>query len=405
MLTQATQPMKKQTGTIKKGNLQKKPNGKDDSKKQKKSQQGSSSTGGKLTSEALASHDTSADTGALSLDDKLKLMKDKGFDAVSLSGGDFTKLNLRFTQTALQKLDPKIQQAWKEASVAGEGKVHKQHEILQIFAEDPKCGNHFLTRMQAVEESRKVSVETEWASRKKLLLEIDESEAEEMIEDGTLLVRKNPINHRRLQYKRITTKECDETTKSRKTSGHSSVEVNAEKMTGIMNKLSQMDMKRVRGCADSSEEEGIVKNAKPRKEPKKLDDPKEPKEKKAKLDQKTIESLEETDEDAILELTQKLSASMNTVSLTIKNIKIQFEGTMYATPAKVKSLKTIIEQCDAAKKKVDHAVVVNKVTLKLLRTSWETFCQTKIELQKLEKIAQMEDDVASTKAWSKSGKQ
>ena len=111
MLTQATQPMKKQPGTIKKGNLQKKPNGKEDSKKQKKSQKGSNATGGKLTSEALASHDTSADTGALSLDDKLKLMSDKGFDALSLSGADFTKLNLRFTQTALQKLDPKIQQA------------------------------------------------------------------------------------------------------------------------------------------------------------------------------------------------------------------------------------------------------------------------------------------------------
>lgn len=299
--------------------------------------------------------------------------------------------------------------AWKNACSAGKGKVQQQHEILQIFAEDPLGGKHFLSRLQEVVQSRKTSVESEWVGRKKLLMDIDESEAEEMIEDGTLLVRKNPQNPRRLQYKKVVTREVEEMTKTRKISGFSNIEVTADKMTGIMNKLQQTALSKDKlfgGCAGSSDDEDLVKVPKARKTPKDPKDPQEPKEpgkKKLKLDQPTVDSLDAEDEEGLMELTQKLSASMNAVSLAIKSFKIQFETTMYATPAKIKELKSLIDQCDSAKKKVDAAVVKGNVTVKAFKTSWEIYCVTKTELQKLEKIVAM-DDVASTAKYSKAGK-
>ena len=72
---------------------------------------GTKKLNGKLTVEALADHDTKVDPAGMNLDDKLKMMRDKGFDAVTLSGADFTKLNLRFSQTALAKMDPQIKEA------------------------------------------------------------------------------------------------------------------------------------------------------------------------------------------------------------------------------------------------------------------------------------------------------
>lgn len=71
---------------------------------------GSKKPKGKLTVKALADHDTQVDSAGMDLNDKLKMMRDKGFDSVSLSGADFTKLNLRFSQTALAKMDPQIKE-------------------------------------------------------------------------------------------------------------------------------------------------------------------------------------------------------------------------------------------------------------------------------------------------------
>ena len=220
----------------------------------------------KLTVKALHSHDNSQH-GELTLDEKLDLMKEKGFDAVSLSGADFAKLNLRFTQTALGKMSPAIQQAWAEAS-QGRGKVQKQHEILTVFAEDPKGGKHFMNRIQEVIENKKISAQSEWVSRKKLLADLDESEAEEMIQDGTLLVRKNPLNPRRLQYKSATTKETEEQVKVKRLSGVSNLEIEGDKMVGVMNKMSHLKLKAVKNkvfSGSSDEEEMPVK--KTRKDP------------------------------------------------------------------------------------------------------------------------------------------
>ena len=350
---------------------------------------------GKLTEKALHNHDSSQHS-ELTLDEKLDLMKEKGVDAVSLSGADFTKLNLRFTQTALGKMGPAIQQAWAEAS-QGRGKVQKQHEILTAFAEDPKGGKHFMNRIQEVIENKKVSTQSEWVSRKKLLADVDESEAEEMIQDGTLLVRKNPLNPRRLQYKSVTTTETEEQVKVKRISGVSNLEIEGDKMVGVMNKMNHLKLKagKQKVFSDSSEEEEM-----PAKKNRGIANPKEPKDpakKKVKLDQQSIDAIEEDDEDTVHELTQKLSSNMNTVVLSIKSLKLQFEHTMYATPAKVKDINNLIGQCENAKKKIDLVLVKNSASLKILKGAWDVYSATKSELSKLERIVHMEETCSTTK--------
>lgn len=361
----------------------------------------------KLTEKTLQSHDNSQH-GELTLDEKLQLMKEKGKDAVSLSGADFTRLNLRFTQTALAKLDPEIQQAWADAS-HGRGKVHKQHEILMVFAEDPKAGKHFLNRIQEVIQNKKVSTQSEWVSRKKLLADIDESEAEEMIQDGTLLVRKNPLNPRRLQYKSVTTTETEEQVKVKRISGVSNLEVTGDKMVGVMNKINNLKIRggKQKVFSESSDEEELP-GKKNRKDvvggiPKDPKEPKDPAKKKIKLDQQSIDAIEEDDDEAVHELSQKLSSNMNSVVLSIKSLKLQFEHTMYATPAKLKDINNLIGQCENAKKKIDLVLVKNSATLKILKGAWDVYTATKSELSKLERIVQMEETCSTTR-YSAKGK-
>ena len=126
-------------------------------------------------------------------------------------------------------------------------------------------------------------------------------------------------------------------------------------------------------------------------------EPKDPAKKKVKLDQQSIDAIEEDDEDTVHELTQKLSSNMNTVVLSIKSLKLQFEHTMYATPAKVKDINNLIGQCENAKKKIDLVLVKNSASLKILKGAWDVYSATKSELSKLERIVHMEETCSTTK--------
>ena len=244
-------------------------------------------------------------------------------------------------------------------------------------------------------------------SRNKLLADVDESEEEEMIQDGTLLVRKNPLNPRRLQYKSVTKTETEEQVKVKRLSGVSNLEIAGDKMVGVMNKMNHLKLKagKHKVFSDSSDEEEMPAK-KNRKDPAIVisKDPKDPAKKKVKLDQQSIDAIEQDDEDTVHDLTQKLSSNMNSVVLSIKSLKLQFEHTMYATPAKVKDINNLIGQCENAKKKIDLVLVNNSASLKILKGAWEVYCATKSELSKLEKIVQMEETCSTTK-YSVKGKQ
>ena len=351
----------------------------------------------KLTAKAILKQEPAS----LTLDEKMKLLAEKGSGAVQLSGSDFTKLNLRFTQTALAKMPPQIQEAWKEASVAKTGKQQKQHSILAIFAEHPAGGKHFLNRIYEIQQTKKNLTESEWVSRKLILQDMDESECEEMVEYGTLEVRKNPLNSRRLQYRKVTVKEIDEASKTKKTVGASSCELAGDKALGVMNAMDRNFQSTKFKAMESSDEEIDIQNKAPAKRPKPDPNPNIPK--KLKLDDAGLASLTDADFDTIAEMSRKLSTSMHGVVNLFKSQQLQFAQTMYATPAKTKELKLVLSELEENHKKLDVKVVKGQVSLKELKASFACWSNAKIELGKLEKIVMM-DDTASTARYSARGK-
>jgi len=69
-----------------------------------------------------------------------------------------------------------------------------------------------------VTSSKSIKASKQWVSKKQILDEFSESEAEEMIHNGALEYRKNPLNPKRLQFRRVTVVEEDEWKKSHHTS-------------------------------------------------------------------------------------------------------------------------------------------------------------------------------------------
>ena len=125
------------------------------------------------------------------------------------------RLNMRFTQTALPKASEETKSLWKSISQRGarEGKRHAQHRILTAFALDPSQGRQFCTAVQEMILKDSRIVDSTWMSKKELLDCYDESEAEELVESGYIVVRKHPRNPRRSQFKKLTERERVEMTK------------------------------------------------------------------------------------------------------------------------------------------------------------------------------------------------
>lgn len=276
----------------------------------------------------------------LSLDQKLLKYQEDAAADVQLTGNDYTKLNLRFTQTALKKLPPQIQQAWQDAS-QGPGKQQRQHTILQAFGEDPTCGKHFLSKVQDFIESSKISVETQWISRKQLLAEFDESEAEELVEQGVLAVRKHPDNPSRLQYRRKKEFEVESREKSRKFIVATNMETDRQKAAWAVSQLRKGSLRRKsEAFEDESDDDDELGLAVPKKgEPKKKAEPKDPSKQKLKLDEAGLDSIADGDAETINDMAKKLSSYMHIALNSLKSQALLFQQTMYATPAKTKEVK------------------------------------------------------------------
>ena len=87
---------------------------------------------------------------------------------------------------------------------------------------DPQCGSFFKTRLDTVTSSKSIKATKQWVSKKQILSEYSDSEAEEMIQNGSLEYRKNPLNKSRLQFRRVTVVEEDEWKKGHHSSVHCS---------------------------------------------------------------------------------------------------------------------------------------------------------------------------------------
>jgi hypothetical protein len=124
-------------------------------------------------------------------------MKDK------LSPADFKKLNMRFTQTALKsKADGQTKTLWEQVSAKGhrEGKREAQHKIRAAFALDPACGSSFATALQELSLTDTIWQNATWMSRKELLGCYSESEAEELVENGSIETRSAIVSTKHVQH-------------------------------------------------------------------------------------------------------------------------------------------------------------------------------------------------------------
>ena len=147
--------------------------------------------------------DASSDKESMSLDGKMDLIKDnQDTQAIPHSSNDWKRINERFTQTTLSK-QPAAKKVWeriKEESLAG-SKQKNQRQVLEAFLLDPTCGKFFVEQTQNLAFGKNYSKEATWMSRKQLLDVYDESEAEEMLENGSLTYRTHPNNPKRIQFR------------------------------------------------------------------------------------------------------------------------------------------------------------------------------------------------------------
>ena len=143
------------------------------------------------------------DQESMTLDEKMDMIKqNKDVQAAPLTPGDWKKINQRFTQTAMAT-KPDAKKVWeriKDESRAGT-KQANQRRVLEAFLLDPSCGDFFLEQAQTLSFGGSCSKESTWLSRKQLLDVYDESEAEEMLENGSLQYRANPKNDKRIQFR------------------------------------------------------------------------------------------------------------------------------------------------------------------------------------------------------------
>lgn len=157
--------------------------------------------------------------GEMTLDEKMKLMMQKGKFDMELDPNEWKKLNLRFTQTVLPKSSSEVKDLWASLGQKGQrvGKQAGQREVLKAFVLDPQLGDKFFSLSKTVSLSDRFKMDEEWISRKALLNEMSESEAEEQVRVGAIKVRTNPDCPGRLQFlkvKKVKTKVVDKTSKA-----------------------------------------------------------------------------------------------------------------------------------------------------------------------------------------------
>lgn len=234
--------------------------------------------------------------------------------------------------------------------------------------------------------------------RKQLLDKFDESEAEELVENGTVKFRKHPRNPSRLQYQFVHQTETKESEVSDKVSGVATVETDQHSRAAIESRF------RVKKHLDSSSEDESgqpskrkkIEGPKGKKPTKELKEPNEPAAPKLKLSDECIN--ETGDDDGMLSLHKKLISKLDGQVLQAKSLMTGFKGTMYATLKKVKDIEACITFAQTCKQQQEDAVVQEKPNKKTLVKGWECSKDLHKEIQAMEKIRDF--DTASTSKYS-----
>ncbi|CAE8618724.1 unnamed protein product [Polarella glacialis] len=245
----------------------------------------------------------------MSLDEKMQLMRDKqDID----NRDDWKKLNQRFAQTICKREPEEIQ------------------------------------------EKHSIKAEARWISKKELMDEYDESEAEELIENGFIQWRKHPANPQTLQFKRAHCTELHEIAKDNCCKSLQDGKLTLSKVMG--------------GVGDGdSEEEG----------------------------EEAYVSTAVTAGTAVL-------SQMDKNILIGKSLLQEFKGTTYTTNKKVKEILALLKVAEETKDNLQNLVSMKKSVSfkpvhKAYKEAFETLQKLKTKNQELAKLTKM--DAASTKGY------
>jgi hypothetical protein len=304
-----------------------------------------------------------------------------------LSREDWKKLNQRFVQTKLAKTGQEVQKIWSDvASETGRtGKRDKQHQILTAWVIDPSCGSAFLENVRTLQSSEKYVGTEAWVSHKKIQEEYSDDELEEMLESGAIEVRKNPLNPRRLQYKKQTMVRQKEVgvKKSITLKGSKAVEDNAQwdrfgrsfDNVQLSHKMLAKGSKQTfaaLGCPETSDDEEqaavIVKGKNKQKTPSNPPAP-APEAKKP---------FSEMDIEELIKECSKLHGSIAKSILDAKNTLAEFKQCSYATPSKLKGAGASIDKCDKFQMELFNLSLASNKNKKRLWWHWRMQCHRKM---------------------------
>eukprot|EP00969_Alexandrium_andersonii_P033782 1476722-Alexandrium_andersonii.AAC.1 len=97
------------------------------------------------------------------------------------------------------ELVPVCQALWDELNNKPKGKEHEKRECLVAWLKDPNMGEAFWKMTKTISASKTMKRKEKWLSKAKLIQEVGESEAEELIAEGLVLTRPSPMNPKRTQ--------------------------------------------------------------------------------------------------------------------------------------------------------------------------------------------------------------
>lgn len=327
---------------------------------------------------------------------------------------------MRFSQTVLKKAAPEVQELWEGCSAGGgrSGKIHKQHEILKAWVIDPSMGETFHTQVRELRMTESMAASEEWITKRQLLTEMDESEVDEMLELGTLEFKKNPLNPKRLLFKKTRVLKTKKVDSIKKISNHGSKKIEDEHQWSKLNKqldnvnmdpkLLKKDSKKIfssLGCAEPSESESENPTVQVKK---KVMVRKPLSTSSGHILDKEGGSTSSTKKDPMAMTVEECEAFAKTLGtqmeknlVTLKSLLPQFKKTMFGTALKVKQIATLIEEAEAVKAKVNGIVIAQTKSLKqsreILVQAIEQNNSVKEQMSNLSKIVKM--DAASTKGF------
>ena len=303
--------------------------------------------------------------------------------AVALTREDWKLLNQRWSQTILPKQPEDVQSQWAACSDVKGQKIALQHKVIGAWLVDPTLGKTFKQQLSEVVELKGQTKESQWITKKELLLTMDESEAEEMLECGALEYRRNPLNKKRLQFKRVVIKETTSVQKGRTLRISGNQETDPEMYAGLNKQLERLDFRGDRlvklsdkgklhtalgGACDSSDEE----DDKPKK-----DKPKKPKhvlkgkpggasDSEAEAEDPEPEDPEKKNKELGAEV-KKLSAALSKNLLALSSSLALFQKSSFCVAKQCKEIAKVIQNGENHKKALDKLIIVGAKPAQLVK--------------------------------------